>query len=136
MPLTNDERKSYTADQLAQIDRLDAARLDAYLEPADESGERTADETAALRAKIMGTWANMTVDQLRCRVNIDSFNANLAYSTDNDYTADEQAALNAGWKSGVGRKARDEFPAILAEDAQMKADGIGPKVRLAILRNR
>src|SRR3990167_7477888 len=125
MPLDAKEREKFTAAQLAQLDR--STQLDKYLgRTAALEGETVTPEQAAEhRAKALGQWQAMGPRKLRMRVNIDSFGSRVAYSKDNDYTAEEQDAIGWGWKANVGRKADVEIPAVLAHMAEMRADGLG-----------
>ena len=138
MPLTPEEEKSFTPEKLAQAKRFIPARLDAMLEPPVDVGQTkpTPEQVASVRAKVVGQFANKTVEQLRVRVNCESFGATVKFAPESDYTLTEQRAITLGWKANIGRKAEDEIPAILAEEVRMSADLIPPAIRAAILRNR
>lgn len=138
MPFTTDERKSFTAAKLAQIDRFDAARLDAMLALDNREGapEPTKDEQDAHRTKTLGRLANMPADQLRAYVNCAGWSAGVTFAAENDYTAGEQAAISAGWKANVGRYFHKEADAILAARAEGLAAGLTEAQVLFVLRNR
>ena len=89
-PLTTDEERLFTADQLAQIQRLPSARLDELL--------------AGRRAILVARLASRTVEQLRCRVNALSVNwgppPTVNYTPENDYTATERQTIADGLKDG------------------------------------
>jgi hypothetical protein len=88
--LTTAEGRLFTADQLAQIQRLPAARRDALL--------------AGRRAVLVARLASRTVDQLRCRVNVLSVHwgssLTVSYAPENDYTATERQTIADGLKDG------------------------------------
>ena len=138
MPLTDSEQKSFTQAKLDALAKMDKARLDAMLTLSSGEGvpEPTRDEAASHRAKVVGQLANKTPAQLRVRVNCLSFGAGVTFAPESDYTVDEQAALAAGWKSNVGRKAEDELPAILTARTELLAAGFTAAQAVAILRNR
>jgi len=122
--LTTDERKSFRANQLTELDRMSTTRQDKFLEP---DPTLPAQEIADTRAKIIGRWANLSVAQLKARVNIDSFNSPLTFSSDNkgsgQYLPTLQGQLNLGWKAGQGKKAEDEIPNIVTQVADMEGQG-------------
>lgn len=133
MPRLNSmERLNFSAAQLVEIDRMSDRRQNAFLEPEDIEPQ----ERAAFRAKTIERWKNQTAEQLKMRVNIDSFGKTVTYSEDDNYTSDERSAINAGWKWNRGRKAVDEIPAILSEYAALQSDGFSAAQALGILRNR
>ena len=138
MPLTDSEQKSFTTAKLVQLSRLDKARLEEMLTPASSEGmpERSKEDVDAHRAKVVGQLANKTPAQLRVRVNCLSFGAGVTFAPECDYTVDEQAAINAGFKANVGRKAEDELPAILAARTELLTAGFTEAQAIAILRNR
>ena len=88
--LTTAEGRLFTADQLAQIQRLSAARRDELL--------------AQRRSVIVGRLASRTVEQLRCRVNVLSVHwgstPTVNYATENDYTRAEMQTIADGLKDG------------------------------------
>ena len=124
MGLTAEERRSFTAAKLTELDRMGARRMNDYLEPPDAEGAptRTSEEKASARAKCIGQWANMSVPALRMRVNCLSFGQPVTYATENDYTAAERDRIAWGWKANVGRKAQAEIPAILAAATELEGD--------------
>ena len=118
MPLTAPERALFTAEQLAELDRMTPSRQDDFLEPPGTPPENV----AAVRAKVVGSWANQNAPQLKVRVNIDSFGSPPAYSIDNNYTVDEQDAINRSWRNNKGLKANQFIPQVLSDLDEMEAD--------------
>ena len=101
MPLTPTERQSFTAAKLAVLDRMAPRRMDESLEPPVREGElvRTPEQVATTRAKCVGQWANMSVPELRARVNLLRYNgATPIFAPESDYSVDEQNAVT--WASG------------------------------------
>ena len=138
MGLTSGERTSFTAGKLAELDRMDAARLDASLELTAVQGAPapTKEQKDAHRAKVIGQWANMTAPQLRARVNVLSMGSAPTFAPESDYTQAEQDAITYGYKGNVGRAWGKEIPAILAHKAEMEADGLSAATVKAILKAR
>jgi hypothetical protein len=142
MPLRANERSKFTADQLAQLNRMDPVALDRMLDPPVEEGEppRTTEEKTALRAKVVSTLSQRTVPQLRMRVNVTSGgNQKVIFSDECDYSADEQEAISNGWKANMGRKALNEMPAIIDDFNELKAEldadvTMTPRTKAAILK--
>lgn len=138
MPLTAEERRSFTAEKLAQIDRW--TRIDASLVPPQDENENAAAYAArlpALRAKVVGQLANMGPKQLRARVNVTGVTGNaIQFSADSDFTQAEKDAIAAGYKSNQGRAWSREIPAILDAKAEGLAAGLTDAQVLFVLRNR
>lgn len=149
MPLTDSEKLSFSAQKLAQLNRASNAHLDslivldtsAYVKLAGENDVvfdgRKINDAAAHRAKVIGRLANMTVDQLRARINIKAYGkSGFDFHADSDYTDAEKHAISLGYKSNIGRKWGSEIPAILAHKAEMEADGLSAAMVKAILKSR
>jgi len=135
--LTATERNSFSADQLVELDRMSDTRQSDLLEPPLAEGEtRTTQETADLRAKTQGRWANQTVAQCKVTTNVQGSGSTLDYTSDNNYTSEEQRILTAGWKSNRGNKVINEIPAILVEAARLDAAGVDAAIRDGILWSR
>jgi hypothetical protein len=147
--LDDNERKSFTTDKLAHLDRVRDARqeelldLDTsdYTQEEGESiaafSERKSKDAEEHRAKVVGQLANMPTDQLRARLNVKGFRGSIMeMDADSDYTAEELEAIQLGYKANVGRSWGREIPAILAHDAEMKRANIGAATRKAILKAR
>lgn len=130
--ITADERKSFTAEKLSELDRMSEARMDAMINPK----EATQEEEDAARIAIVASLANRDVDQLKATVNIADFGEPVTYSDDDDYTAEEKAAIGYGWKANRGRRPLEEIPAIIAQNAEMITDGLDADTRKHILKAR
>jgi len=92
MALTAPERAKFTAPQLAELDRMDDARLEGvYLSAEDENGVNQPLPPAE-REAVLDSWVPKTPDQLKARVNISGVGqARVTYAPENDYDeADQQ----------------------------------------------
>lgn len=120
--LTPTERNSFTSQKLAELDRMSDRRMGDALEPPEQAGQapRKPEETAALRAKCVGRWANMRTPQLRALVNCTSWSQGVSFAPESDYTAAEQNFIAWGWKANVGRYFHQECERILAEAGELK----------------
>lgn len=102
MPLTPSERALFTTDQLTQIDRTSAERLDELL--------------SNVREKMLARLVRYSPTEIRAQINIvgvdfGSSGPVVRYHSDSDYSATEQQTIT---DSFIGGKWGTEIPRILA----------------------
>jgi len=132
MALTVDEQTLFSAGQLTELLRMPDIKLEeTYL--GTNNPDILPENLAAFRAKQLAKMAALSVGQLKARVNIDEINGGVVvYSNENNYSAQEQAIINAFFD--VVPKGILSIPAVLTQASAMQADGVANNVILNIAR--
>ena len=120
-PLTAPERALFTAEQLAELDRMDDTRMvNDYL---------TTDPV--VRAEVLDDWATWSAIDLKARVNIVSRRqSQVVFSGDNDWTLVEQQEVNDiyfGKGASATLRTLDSFMSLKSAYAEASALSAGPQ---------
>jgi len=134
MALSTNERKEYSAEQLAELDR--AADVEKFVDPSAEEKEgKTKEETDALRQDNVDKLKALSADELKTRINIDSFSDVITYSSDDNYTAQQKSDIAEVIKNNNRTNMISKIAEKLANAAAMRADGENESTIKSVLQS-
>lgn len=129
--LTNDQYDDYSADQKAQLDRMSKETAEhIYGQKSIEKSYNAEDEEKSLaevkkdiRDKRHNRIQNESADALRCAINIKEVGSVINFSVDNNYSSNEQEAINAKFSRYGSSDWKRSFSATIQSYNNLIANG-------------
>jgi len=126
LKVRNFDRAKLSAQQLVDLDRIGAARLQTYIESVDKVDGRQVD----MRDKFFDWAAASTDEQFRARVNVIGVSMQVNFALESDYDAIDTTLIQAvrprsKWGSAI--------PQLLADAAILRGANLSEQVIVVIL---